>query len=162
MDKFRANDILNDLSDKETEALANARDGYAYDSKDKSVEKLLQAGFVKIVNFEYVHAKNSVPGITTTSDGDKLLQELDNRPVIATREHNILDNGDIIRSTEVEVKDPNPVDNIPDSEFRPKAEKVKVGTGEAVNPGDVGTPMEREKDDDQQKADKKAAEGKRR
>lgn len=161
MDKFRANDIINDMTYAEIDKLKEARDGYQYDDKDKATQKLIDLGFVEIRNFEYVHAKNSLRGITTTTDGDKILQEVDNRPVITIREQNLLDNGEIIKSTEVEVRDPQPAHNIPKAEVRPDIEKAeKVGEAEGtINAGDVGTGIEREKEDDQQEADKAAARG---
>lgn len=158
MDKYRANDILNDMSDKEKDLLIAARDGFAYDEDDKAVAKLLAAGYLRVVNFEYVHARNSLRGVVTAPDGDKLLQELDNRPIVETREQNILSDGELFKATEVNVKDPNPAENVKREDLQPKAQPVRVqGEDTATNPGDVGTAIERDKDEDIQKADRKAA-----
>lgn len=109
IDLNRAKEIIKHMSDSAKEFLFQARAGIPMAEAHKSTLKSLeQDGPVRVANFENVRATNSIQGILTTEDGDKILQTIEQETPVVTENVVLTEDGNERVEKHTDVVDPSP------------------------------------------------------
>ncbi len=109
MDKNEANAVIKNLSEVQIRTLRYARLGFGLGGSDeRTVSALVERGLVRIAPFENARASNSIDGILTTEDGEKVLQTIDADEGVVVTKSLVDEDGGKTEQTEVEVKSASP------------------------------------------------------